>query len=82
MMPELEAVILLVLATSFGALVTSHFALCVGLLLRRPRWRGLLALIVPVLAPYWGIEQRMRIRSGIWLLALVAFFGSRIAATY
>jgi hypothetical protein len=68
-----ELVLIILLVGSFALFVTSHVALSFGLTLRRPRWRGPCALLVPPLAPYWGFEERMRVRSLLWLGALALY---------
>ena len=73
-----DVVLLSALVLAFAVLVTAHVALLVGLLLRRPRWRAAAALVVPPLAPFWGLEARMRLRSYLWLGALVVYVVSRI----
>jgi uncharacterized membrane protein YphA (DoxX/SURF4 family) len=64
---------LVLLAVAFGALVTAHVALVFGLAARPPRWRALVALVVPPLAPYWGWQERHRVASTTWMAALVAY---------
>jgi hypothetical protein len=53
--------------------IGAHVALLVGLFRRRRRLRGVLALFVPPLAPYFGWSEGMRRRSVLWLAALVAY---------
>jgi hypothetical protein len=69
----LDLFLIFVLAGSFGLLVTAHVALAVGLLLRSPRWRGLVALVVPPLALYWGWEAQMRLRAALFALGLATY---------
>lgn len=76
----MDLLLIFVLAGSFGLLVTAHVALVVGLSLRSPRWRGLLALVVPPLAPYWGWEERMRVRAALWAFGLALYAMSVTAA--
>lgn len=61
------------LSVAFGALITAHVALLFGLWSEPPRWRFALALVIPPLAPYWGLLLGLRWRGGLWLLALVAY---------
>jgi hypothetical protein len=70
------------LVGAFAVLVTTHVVLIVSLLLRKPHWRGLVALVFPPLAAYWGIEERMRIRAGLWLVSLVVYVVAHVAATF
>lgn len=68
------------LVGSFALLVTVHLALAAGLLVRAPRWRAAIALLVPPLAPYWGMQERMRIRTALWLGALAVYILARVTA--
>lgn len=68
------------LVASFATLVTSHVALALGLAARRPRWRGAVALLVPPLAPWWGLEAGLRVRSALWITGACAYVVARILA--
>lgn len=72
--------VLVSIALSFAALVTAHVALAVGLCRRTPWTRGLVALVVPPLAPYWGLREKMPGRSVVWIVALVIYVAARVAA--
>ena len=66
------ALLLLGLAVVIGA----QLALAVGLVRRAPRWRGLLAFVLPPLAPYWGWSagtSAMRRLVYAWLVALAVY---------
>ena len=76
----MDVVVLIALVVSFAVLCTVHVALAFGLTLERPRWHGPLALIVPPLAPYWGMERGMRRRAGVWVAALTIYVLARILA--
>ncbi len=71
--PGVDLARLLFLSFAFGLLVTAQVALVAKLVTRRPRWRSLLALLVPPLAPYWGWLEGFRIWSSLWLAALVLY---------
>jgi hypothetical protein len=77
----LELFALFLLSGALGLLVTAHVALVAGLFWVTPRWRALLALLVPPLAPYFGWQARRYVWSGVWLLAGIAYIASRVAAT-
>lgn len=64
---------LLFLSLAFGLLVTAQVALVAKLITRRPRWRSLVALVVPPLAPYWGWSEGFRVWSSLWLFALLLY---------
>ena len=63
----------LLLVGAFASFVTAHVALVVGLAARSPRWRGLLALPVFPLAPYWGIRAEMYARVVLWVASAAAY---------
>jgi hypothetical protein len=73
-----DAVVVAVLVASFAALVTTHLAVAVRLTWRRPRYRGLVALIVPPLAPLWAYEAGWRRLSWLWVGA-VAVYAAAVA---
>lgn len=64
---------MLLLAAAFGVLVTAHVALILGLASRPPRWRALVALVLPPLAAYWGWQEQRRLASATWFVSLVAY---------
>ncbi|GAC1352860.1 MAG: hypothetical protein NVS3B20_14460 [Polyangiales bacterium] len=67
-------IIYIVLCVAFAAWCTVHVALSVGLLRRRPRWRGPVGFLVLPLAPVFGLIEKLRIRSALWLL-FAAIYG-------
>jgi hypothetical protein len=68
-----DATVLSMLLVAFATLVTAHLALVFGLSRRAPRWRGLVALVVAPLAPWWGWRERMRARGALWMAAAVVY---------
>jgi hypothetical protein len=70
------------LIIAFALLLTMHAALVVRLLMREPRWRGLVALVLPPLAPYWGMEAGMKRMAIVWIVALSFYIVARIAAAF
>jgi len=60
---------MLVLALSLGLLAASHVSLSVGLGLLGPWHRGLVAFLVPPLAPFWGLHTKLRKRALLWVAA-------------
>lgn len=58
----------------FATLVTVHVFIAVRLFLRaRPRWRGLVALVVPPLAPIWAYREGWRVAPTVWLVAVLVY---------
>ncbi|XXT18019.1 hypothetical protein WME94_48105 [Sorangium sp. So ce429] len=71
-MKDTAATATLILA--FATWVTVHVALAARLVLRsQPRWRGLIALVVPPLAPMYGFRQGWRRMSTLWLVWLIVY---------
>ncbi|HEX7672224.1 MAG TPA: hypothetical protein VF395_21660 [Polyangiaceae bacterium] len=62
---------------SFAAFVTAHVALCAGLAVRDPWWRGVLAFAVPLLAPVWAFQEGMRGRAILWSASGTAYVAMR-----
>jgi hypothetical protein len=79
---SVDLAVVITLVGSFALLVTAHVALAFGLTLRKPRWRGPLSLVVPPLAPYWGLRCGMRARGITWLAAGVLYAIARAAASF
>ena len=75
---DVGAVLALVLG--FGVLVTAHLCVVVGLLARAPWWKGIAALVVAPLAPYWAIRSRMHVRGISWLLGAAVYVVARTLA--
>ena len=76
----MDLAILLTLVVSFGVLVTVHVWLAVALSRKKPWWRGVVALIVPPLAPYFGLTSSLRKLSVVWLTAFCAYGLSLLVA--
>jgi hypothetical protein len=68
-----DAIVFAGLVVAFAVLVTAHVTLSFALARRPPRWRGLAALIVAPLAPWWAFRERMRVRGVLWVAAAVAY---------
>lgn len=66
-------VVFATLIVAFATLVTVHITLVFGLACRPRRWRGLLALVVAPLAPWWGWQARMRVRGALWVAAATVY---------
>jgi hypothetical protein len=66
-----DLALIIALIFSAGVLLSTHLALSVGLARRGPWQRGLVAFLVPPLAPLWGYHGKLHKRSLIWIVALV-----------
>ncbi|MBI2389975.1 MAG: hypothetical protein HYV09_10330 [Deltaproteobacteria bacterium] len=75
-----DLIVTVALSVALAAWVTDHVALSVGLLRRKPRWRGVVALIVAPLAPVFGFGARLRLRSALWIVLAIAYVALRLRA--
>ena len=69
----MKPVLTLVLAMALVMEVGAHVGLLAGLARRGPRWRAVVALFLPPLAPYWGWQLGMTRRTYTWIAALAAY---------
>lgn len=77
-----EIIIVGMLVLSFALFVTAHVAITYGLLTRPPRWRAAVAFVFAPAAPLWGWRERMRVRVGIWIGALVLYVIATVLARF
>ena len=70
------------LVLAFALFLTAHVAITYGLAFRQPRWRAPAAFFVAPLAPYWAWRERMRIRSGVWMVALILYVVATVVAHF
>jgi len=79
----MELFFLALLVLSFATLVTSHVVIAVRLAWRtQPRYRGLVALVVPPMAPVWAWGQRWTRLSSLWIGSLLAYVVALVAASF
>jgi hypothetical protein len=62
-----------VVALALLAFLGAHATLLAFLFSRAPRYRGLVALAVPPLAPYWAWRGDLRARVYVWLGSLAVY---------
>ncbi len=70
---------LALLALPFAVFITAHVSLVYGLLMQKPRWHGVAALLIWPVAPIWGLQSGLRYRSAIWIVSLMAYAVLRMA---
>ena len=75
-----DAVLLALISVAVGLHLVAHVTLVIGLLRKDPWWHGLVALVVPPLAPYWGYEAKLRGRVTLWVATLAVYLASVTAA--
>jgi hypothetical protein len=79
--PVKDLLITALAVLGLATLITVHVALSARLVLRaRPRWRGLVALVVPPLAVIWGFRAGWKGLSSLWLAALAVYVLALIAS--
>lgn len=66
-------IVVIGMIVAFALFVTAHVAITYGLAFRQPRWRAPVGFLVAPLAAYWAWRERMKVRTGIWLGALVIY---------
>lgn len=78
----MDAVLVILLVVGFAAFVTLHVALS-GILFfaHKPRWKGLVALVIPPLAPLWGFRAGRTWVSAAWLGVLGLYVVARVVAS-
>jgi hypothetical protein len=77
---RLDYALLGLISVAVGLHLVAHVTLVIGLLRRDPWWHGLVALVVPPLAPFWGYEAKLRGRVTLWVTSLVVYLASVTAA--
>lgn len=77
--PHMDLGLFTALLVLFATLVTTHVLLCLVLMKKAPRL-GVIALLVPPLAPYWGSQQKIRTLPAIWLTSASCYFFALIIA--
>jgi hypothetical protein len=76
----LDFALLALISVAVGLHLVAHVTLVIGLLRRDPWWHGLLGIVVPPLAAYWGYEAKLRGRVTLWVVTLAVYLASVTAA--
>lgn len=76
----LDFTLLGLLSVAIGLHLVAYVTLVIGLLRREPWWRGLVGLIFPPLAAYWGYEAKLKGRVTLWIATLAVYLASVTAA--
>jgi hypothetical protein len=66
------------MVVSFAMLLTSHVAIVIGLARRSPRYRALVAVVVPPVGAFWAFRQKLYVRAIAWPVALALYVAARI----
>ncbi len=73
-----DGLVFIAVVGAFAIAVTAHVAIVFGLAMRRPRWRAVVALLVPPFAPYWAVREQMRFRAAMWVVGVVGYAAARL----
>ena len=68
------------IASALAVFLAAHVALVAGLARRPPRWRAVVALLVPPLAPWWGYRAGLRVATIAWCAALALYAAGVVVA--
>lgn len=68
-----DIVVIAFLVLSFAFVMTIHVSIALGLLTRPPRYRGFVALFVPVIGLVWAWQSSMRARVWMWIIGAVVY---------
>jgi hypothetical protein len=75
-----DLALLIVLVITAGVILSTHVSLSVGLARRGPWHRGLVAFLIPPLAPFWGYSGKLHTRSLVWIIAVTVHLACLTAA--
>lgn len=68
-----DAILFPATMVAFATFITTIVAIAWSLFFRPPRWRGVVALLLPVSAPYFAFRERMRVRAWLAIGAAVLY---------
>lgn len=71
-----DIIVITLLIASFAFVMTIHVSIGIGLLTRTPRWRGLVALVVPLAGLVWAWRSSMRRRVWLWIIGALIYLGA------
>lgn len=78
-----DVIVVALLLSSFATLLCTHLAIAVRLTRRAgQRYRGLLALLVPPLAPLWAQQARWTTMVRLWVGAVCVYAASLVVARW
>ncbi|MGH7281475.1 MAG: hypothetical protein ACRELY_08140 [Polyangiaceae bacterium] len=75
-----DPIVVVAAIVSCALLLIAHVSIIAALATRPPRWRALAAFVVPPLAPYWALREKLRGRAATWIASAVIYAIARIAA--
>lgn len=76
-----DIVIVALLIVAFALAVTMHVVLTLALAKHEPRWRALVAFIIPPFAPYWAWREHMYKRASVWIGCVIVYLVMLVVAS-
>jgi hypothetical protein len=77
--PVKDTLVLAALLLAFATFLTTHLSIVVRMLWRvRPWHRGVLAMLLPPLVPFWAWRERWKRMVYLWFGALVVYGIARV----
>ena len=77
----MDMIVVVALLLSFATVVVVHVAIAFKLLWRKPRYRGLVALVIPPLAPWWAYSENWQRLCWVWVGAVLCYTAALTAAS-
>ncbi len=68
-----DIVLLAALVLSCALAITAHIAIVFGLFARKMPGKAAISLFVLPLAPVWAMTNKMLVRGGIWIFAVIVY---------
>jgi hypothetical protein len=62
---------------AFAVAMTAHVAIVFGLVRRAPRWRAVVALVLPPFGVVWSLRERLWFRSFAWMIGAFSYVLAR-----
>jgi hypothetical protein len=75
-----DLILMAALTLGLATLITTHVSLVWRLFRLKPRWRGLVALLVPPLGVIWALREGWKRTAGLWIGAVAVYLVALIAA--
>ena len=76
-----DPIVVLIAIASCALVLIAHVSIIAALATRHPRWRAVAAFVVPPLAPYWAMREKLRGRAITWIASAIVYVIARIAAS-
>ena len=75
-----DLIFVIVAIVSCALLITAQISIVAALAVRPPRWRALVAIVIPPLAPFWALREKLRGRAATWIVSALIYAIARIVS--